>query len=108
MTRRASRLDALEPEAVASLGPKDMKRLGITAGEMIKVVTRRGEITVVAREDRDVPAGTVFVAFCFAEGPANMLTNPQLDPMGKIPEFKYCAARVERVDQSEPVVEAAE
>ncbi len=61
------------------------------------VRTRRGDVTLRARADRDVPEGMVFIPFCFAEAPANFLTNPQLDPMGKIPEFKYCAARVERV-----------
>ena len=50
-----------------------------------------------AWQDRDVPEGMVFVPFCFSEAAANLLTNPQLDPFGKIPEFKFCAARVEPV-----------
>ena len=51
---------------------------------------------IKARADRDVAEGMVFIPFCFAEAAANLLTNPQLDPMGKIPEFKFCAAKVER------------
>ena len=98
MTRRASRLDELEPEAVASLNRRELERLGIAPGDMVKVTTRRGEITLKARQDRDVPEGMVFIPFCFAEAAANLLTNPQLDPMGKIPEFKFCAARVEPVE----------
>ena len=106
MTRRASRLDALEPEAVAALNRRELQRLGIAPGDMVKVTTRRGEITLKARQDRDVPEGMVFIPFCFAEAAANLLTNPQLDPMGKIPEFKFCAARVEPVEAT--VTAAAE
>ena len=95
MTRRASTLDALEPEAIAGLNPREADRLGIGPGDMITVSTRRGAVTLKARLDRDVAEGMVFIPFAFAEAPANMLTNPQLDPMGKIPEFKYCACRIE-------------
>jgi formate dehydrogenase major subunit len=95
MTRRSATLDALEPEAIACMNAVDMGRLGVAAGEFVKVTTRRGEITCRVRQDRDVPEGMVFVPFCFAEAAANFLTNPQLDPFGKIPEFKYCAARIE-------------
>jgi formate dehydrogenase major subunit len=96
MTRRAAKLDHLEPEAVVGIHPDEMERLGIVAGEMVRVSTRRGEITLKARADRDVAVGMLFIPFAFAEAPANMLTNPQLDPMGKIPEFKFCAARIEK------------
>ncbi len=97
MTRRAMMLDALEPVPVASLSPADCIRLGIAPGETIRVATRRGAIELRARSDNAVPPGMVFAPFCFSEAPANWLTTPQLDPIGKIPEFKYCAARVERV-----------
>jgi formate dehydrogenase major subunit len=95
MTRRAGALDAIEPEAIAALSPRDLDRIGLAPGALITVTTRRGAITLKARADRDVPDGMIFIPFAFAEAPANMLTNPQLDPIGKIPEFKYCAARVE-------------
>ncbi len=96
MTRRASVLDAIEPEAVAHMAPRDLKRMGVAPGEFVRVATRRGAIELVARADRDVPPGLVFIPFCYAEAAANVLTNPALDPFGKIPEFKFCAARVER------------
>jgi formate dehydrogenase major subunit len=95
MSRRAAVLDALEPQAVASLSPADLAELGVRPGSRIRVSTRRGAIELMARADKAVPAGMVFVPFCYAEAPANLLTNPALDPFGKIPEFKFCAARVE-------------
>ena len=95
MTRRASNLDSLEPEAIAGLNPREMDRLGVTPGGLVRVSTRRGTVVLKARADRDVAEGMVFLPFCFAEAAANLLTNPQLDPIGKIPEFKFCAAKVE-------------
>jgi formate dehydrogenase major subunit len=100
MTRRSSVLDELEPEAVASLAPADLRRMGLAPGAMIKVETRRGAIELKARADGGVPPGMVFIPFCFAEAAANLLTSPQLDPMGKIPEFKFCAARIEPVAET--------
>jgi len=97
MTRRSTVLDELEPEAVASLSPGDMSRMNIDPGDMIKVSTRRGVLELRARADGAVPSGMVFIPFCYAEAPANVLTNQALDPFGKIPEFKFCAARVDTV-----------
>jgi formate dehydrogenase major subunit len=98
MTRRATYLDALEPEATASLHPKELRRLGVAPGAFIRVITRRGAIELKARLDRAVPEGVVFIPFAYVEAAANILTNPQLDPYGKIPEFKFCAARVENAE----------
>ncbi len=97
MTRRAAVLDEIEPEAVASLAPVELRRLGIAAGDPVRVTTRRGMIELKARGDSAVAPGMVFIPFCYAEAAANILTNPQLDPIGKIPEFKFCAAKVEPV-----------
>ena len=97
MTRRASVLDWAEPEANASLHPKTLKKLGIAPGEMMRVETRRGAIEIMARSDRAVAEDMVFVPFAYVEAAANVLTNQQLDPYGKIPEFKYSAARVSPV-----------
>ena len=94
MTRRSDVLDSVEPEAVASLSPLDVRRMGLRPGDMVTVETRRSRITLKVRQDPDVPEGMVFIPFCFAEAAANRLTNPQLDPFGKIPGFKACAARV--------------
>jgi formate dehydrogenase major subunit len=98
MTRRASALDALEPGPVASVSRGTLAKLGMTPGEMIRVSTRRGTVELAARLDDAVPDGVVFIPFAFVEAAANLLTNPALDPFGKIPEFKFCAARVERAD----------
>jgi formate dehydrogenase major subunit len=95
MTRRASVLDDLEPEAVAYVAARDLERLGLRSGETIRVSTRRGTIELKARIDGAIPPGMIFIPFAYAEAAANVLTNPQLDPFGKIPEFKYCAARIE-------------
>jgi formate dehydrogenase major subunit len=97
MTRRATVLDELEPEAVATLAPGDMSRMGIAPGSMVRVSTRRGVLELRARADGAIPGGMVFIPFCYAEAPANVLTNQALDPFGKIPEFKFCAAKVEAV-----------
>ena len=94
MTRRSRVLDAIEPRAVASLHPLDADRLGIKPGDVITIESRRGKITVYARIYDGIPTGVVFMPFCYYEGAANVLTNPALDPVGKIPEFKYCAVRV--------------
>jgi len=94
MTRRAEVLDDLEPEAVAFLHPRELHRLDMKAGELLRLETRRGAVEVKVRADRDVPVGMVFMPFCYAEAAVNLLTNPALDPSGKIPEFKFCAARV--------------
>src|SRR5215467_9508860 len=94
MTRRASVLDYIEPEPVASVHPFDLERLGVKAGETLTIESRRGKISLYARADDGTPCGSVFVPFCYYEAAANMLTNPVLDPFGKIPEFKYCAVRV--------------
>lgn len=99
MTRRSTTLDALEPSAVATLSRAEIARLGIAPGDMVRVSTRRGSVELMARQDDAVPDGVVFIPFAYVEAAANLLTNPALDPFGKIPEFKYCAARVERADE---------
>ena len=94
MTRRAGVLDAIEPEAVAFMSPRDLWRAKLNPGDVIRIETRRGAVETRVRSDRDVPQGMVFMPFCYAEAAANLLTNPALDPYGMIPEFKFCAARI--------------
>ena len=98
MTRRAGVLDSIEPEATVLLSPKDMRRLNVWPGDFVRVETRRGAVEVKARSDRDVPENMAFMPFCYAEAAANLLTNPALDPFGKIPEFKFCAVKVEKAE----------
>jgi len=96
MTRRASVLDYIEPEPVASVHPLDLEQLGLQPGDTLTIESRRGKISLYARADEGMPPGAVFVPFCYYEAAANMLTNPVLDPFGKIPEFKYCAVRLSK------------
>ncbi len=95
MTRRAQVLDAIEPGPTAALHPDDMARLGLQPGGPVQLHTRRGSLQLSARRDPATPVGAVFVPFAYVEAAANLLTHAALDPMGKIPEFKYCAVRVE-------------
>src|SRR6185312_2788967 len=97
MTRRASVLDDLEPEAVASLAPGDLLRMGVALGSMIRVATRRGAIELKARADGAIPPGMVFIPFRLAGAAAKLPPKPQIDPGGKISGFKFCAAKVEPV-----------
>jgi formate dehydrogenase major subunit len=103
MTRRSAVLDAMEPEATVSLNPLDLDRLKVKPGEIVTVRSRRGAITLYARADDGTPVGAVFIPFCFYEAAANLLTNPVLDPIGKIPEFKYCAVAVGKGGEMTPL-----
>ncbi len=94
MTRRATVLDAIEPDPVALVHPLDMERMRITPGQPITIASRRGEVVLYARADDSSPVGAIFVPFCYYEAAINRLTNAALDPFGKIPEFKYCAIKV--------------
>ena len=96
MTRRASVLDALEPAATVSLCGADLQRLALAPGVRVRVSTRRGCVELVVRRDDGTPEGVAYMPFAYREAAANLLTNPALDPFGKIPEFKYCAVRVEK------------
>lgn len=100
MTRRATVLDALEPDPVALVNPLDLQALGVQPGDVITISSRRGSVSLFARADDSSPSGAVFVPFCYYEAAINKLTNPALDPFGKIPEFKYCAVRLERGGQA--------
>jgi formate dehydrogenase major subunit len=95
MTRRARALDQIEPEAFVSIHPDDAKRLEVSDKEWVEVSSRRGKITLEARVQRSTQVGSVFVPFHFREAGANVLTTDELDPDGKIPEYKFCAVRVE-------------
>ncbi|WP_136440917.1 formate dehydrogenase subunit alpha [Pacificoceanicola onchidii] len=99
MTRRSLVLDHVEPEANCSLNPKTLRRLGIEPGEMLRLTTRRGSIDIMARADRAIAEDMVFVPFAYVEAAANILTNPAIDPYGKIPEFKFSAVKVEKIQQ---------
>ena len=94
MTRRATVLDAIEPDPVALVHPLDLADMGGQPGDLVTIESRRGKVALYARADESSPRGSVFVPFCYYEAAINKLTNAALDPFAKIPEFKYCAIRV--------------
>ncbi len=91
MTRRATVLDALEPDPIALVHPLDLADMGGKPGEVMTIASRRGTVSLYARADDSSPRGAIFVPFCYYEAAINKLTNAALDPFAKIPEFKYCA-----------------
>jgi len=97
MTRKVKGLNILREEELMEINPADASELGIADGEMVKVISRRGEVTARARVTEILSPGVVCMSFHFAESPTNVLTNPALDPVSKIPELKVCAVRVEKV-----------
>jgi len=96
MTRKVRGLNILRSEELVEISPRDAEALGIADGEIVQVTSRRGEVTAKARVTESSPAGTVSMTFHFAESPTNELTNPVLDPVAKIPEFKVCAVRIRK------------
>jgi assimilatory nitrate reductase catalytic subunit len=95
-TRRIKALVDAEPEPFAELHPDLAERLGIADGGKVRLVSRRGEAVVTARITDGIRADTVFVPFHWAgDGRVNLLTNPALDPVSRMPEFKVCAVRLE-------------
>jgi predicted molibdopterin-dependent oxidoreductase YjgC len=97
MSRQSSTLDTLKPECELEIHPDDAQKQGIKSGDWVNIETRRGKVKVRAKVTATVDKGALFMPFHFAEAPANMLTNNALDPISKIPEYKVCAARIERV-----------
>jgi formate dehydrogenase major subunit len=100
MTRRAAVLDAIEPEAVLMVNEADLRRIGARPGDPVWLHTRRGSVRAAARLDAGLQPGQLFMAFCYSEAAANLLTHAALDPFAKIPELKFCAARIEHAAPS--------
>jgi predicted molibdopterin-dependent oxidoreductase YjgC len=101
MTRRNKAIDAVSPAAYVEIHPDDAVVLGIQEGETVSVSSRRGSINIQTRiTERPLP-GTVFIPFHFREAAANMLTNNVMDPIAKIPEFKVCAVRINRIEEKQ-------
>jgi len=97
MTRRDEGLNFRYPNGHIEIHPVDAYELGVADGERVRVASRRGEIEIPVQVTSRSPQGTVFIPFHFYEAAANRLTNPALDPIGKIPEFKVCAVKVEKL-----------
>jgi len=93
MSHRSRVLEALAPFSSVEISPVDAARLGIQEGDLVTVSSRRGKVQTKAKETPRVAPGLVFMAFHWTDAPANVLTNPALDPMAKIPEFKVSSAK---------------
>ncbi len=93
MTRHSPTLDAIEPDPVVTIHPEDLQKMGVEPGELITIESRRGKISAYARADLGIQRGCLFMAFCYNEASANLITNEALDPAAKIPEFKFCAVK---------------
>ena len=103
MTRRSFALDAIQPRAMVFIGHEDAARLGIDEGDFVRVTSRRGSIELAAQLSHRETPGSCFIPFHFREAAANLLTIDEIDPFGKIPEFKFCAVRVEPANGHAPL-----
>jgi predicted molibdopterin-dependent oxidoreductase YjgC len=99
MTRKSKGLSQLKGEEEVEINPQDAKALGIADGDKVLVTSRRGKVPAKAKVTQSLMKGVVFMTFHFAESATNLLTNPALDPVSKIPELKFCAVKVERVTE---------
>jgi predicted molibdopterin-dependent oxidoreductase YjgC len=97
MTMKSEGLNRMAPESFVELSPGDAGKYGLSDGEIVKVTSRRGTIRARAKISRKASDGTVFIPFHYAEGAANELTNTAVDPVSKIPEYKVCAVRLEKL-----------
>jgi len=97
ITRKVKGLNQLMGEGPVEISPGDAEALGISEGETVKVISRRGQVMTKAKVTNACPAGVTYMTFHFAESPVNRLTNPAFDPVAKIPEYKVCAVRIEKV-----------
>ena len=97
MTRKVEGLNALNPEELVEINPKDASAVGVSDCEMVKIQSRRGEVVAKAKVTEASPPGMISMTFHFAESPTNVLTNPALDPVAKIPELKFTAVRIEKI-----------
>lgn len=98
MTRRSKVLDGLVKKGMVEINVSDADRMNIHNGEMVKVSTRRGSIEIEALVTPKIMKGLVFIPFHFAESAANVLTNDALDPVAKIPEYKVCSVKLEKLN----------
>jgi formate dehydrogenase major subunit len=95
MTRHSPTLDAIEPDPVIMIHPENIDSLGLIAGDTVTIESRRGKIVAYARADIGIQKGSLFMAFCYNEASANLITNDALDPSAKIPEFKFCSVKIQ-------------
>jgi len=97
MTRRVKSLEEIYPEGLVEIHPQDAEKIGLVRDELVEVSSRRGKVVAKAKITEKSPPGTVFMTFHFKEAAANLLTIDALDPIAKIPEYKVCAVKVQKV-----------
>jgi len=97
MTRRTSTLDREVPGGYVEINPKDAEGLKVKKGDQVKISSRRGKLPTQVLITKKVKEGSVFIPFHFSEAAANVLTNPAVDPVAKIPEYKVCAVKIEKI-----------
>ena len=97
MTRRATVLNAIEPAPTFQMCRKDLEKYDLFPGQICKLSSRRGSVIASIRQDEATPEGSIFMGFAYREAAANLLTNSAIDPIAKIPEFKYCAVKIEPI-----------
>jgi formate dehydrogenase major subunit len=107
MTRRSFALDTISPRPEVYLHPEDAAEFGLADGEMARVTSRRGTIVLDTRYSYRESRGSCFIPFHFREAAANLLTIDEIDPFGKIPEFKFCAVRIEPANEEAPAASPA-
>jgi formate dehydrogenase major subunit len=95
MSRLSKGITERAPESLVEINPKDAKKLGVQDGQFVKVSSRRGVVQAKSDVTTRVPEGTIFMTFHFREAAVNLITNPALVPIAKIPEYKVCAVKVE-------------
>jgi formate dehydrogenase major subunit len=95
MTTRAQGPTERCPESLVEINPVDAEKLGLSDGQKVRVTSRRGNVEAKAKITTKSAPGSIFMNFHFTQAPVNLLTNPALDPTGKIPEYKICAVKLE-------------
>ena len=97
LSRRSQGLKGIHPEEMVEISSIDAEKLGLKVGDRIKITSRRGEVEARAFPTSRIPEKLIFMTFHFAESAANRLTNPALDPVAKIPEFKVCGVKIDKI-----------
>jgi predicted molibdopterin-dependent oxidoreductase YjgC len=97
MTGKVKGLNEIAPSNLVQINIDDAKSLRIKNGDRVRIESRRGKVTALSLVSSKIKKGVIFMPFHYANSPANILTNPALDPIAKIPEFKVCAVNLKKI-----------
>jgi predicted molibdopterin-dependent oxidoreductase YjgC len=98
MTRNSPSLEREIRECFLEMHPEDAEELKVGEGDWVVIASRRGSVPTRVKVTDSAGRKTVFMPFHFLESRANILTNPTFDPIAKIPEFKVCAVKIQKMD----------